>query len=75
MARSLIAESFDEHITTLTDIDRPAIERLAASFAVRDEADSLMGTFVTWARKEGATWEAIGAACCMSKQAAQQRWG
>ena len=50
------------------------LERLAASDNVRRLLRSLEGTFVDLARREGKTWDDVGAALGITGQAAHQRY-
>lgn len=48
---------------------------LAALAEAQDHLDAWRATVVHQAREKGYTWEAIGRALAISKQAAQQRYG
>lgn len=54
------------------DVDTLDLARLA--LAQRQLGDAITES-VLIAREDGVTWEAIGTALGMTKQAAQQRWG
>lgn len=42
---------------------------------LRDDLDDAIHMVVAGVRRSGATWEEIGSALGMTRQAAQQRWG
>lgn len=50
-------------------------ELVALTAQARDEADALLQEAVAGARAAGLTWDAVGQALGMTKQAAQQRFG
>lgn len=50
-------------------------ELVALTAQARDEADALLRETVAGARAAGLTWDAVGRALGMTKQAAQQRFG
>ena len=53
----------------------PALDKLAAIRELRDRLAEEADQGALAARKLGATWEQIGAALDLTRQAAQQRWG
>jgi hypothetical protein len=59
--------------TSDTDASESAI--LASYAALRDEVDAHIAERVAVARTMGTTWQTIGDALRVSKQAAQQRYG
>jgi hypothetical protein len=63
------------------DDDKPEVDPLAKiseaqlrSHTLADLGDQLVGHYVALARAAGASWQQIGEAIGVSKQAAQQRW-
>lgn len=48
---------------------------LTQQLILRQAVDAEIVTLVTYARRDGATWQQIGEALCISKQAAQQYYG
>jgi hypothetical protein len=51
------------------------LDQLAAITALRHRLDELADHAALTARRQGASWVAIGDALGMTKQAAHQRWG
>lgn len=76
---SLLAEAIataDPALQQRLDSDPGAyLDLVALSDQARDETATLLASAVTSARSAGHSWEAIGTALGMSRQAAQQRFG
>lgn len=64
---------WDTAVTAVSTAD--PIRALALCLAMTYTADDLARDSVDRARRAGRTWEEIGAALSISKQAAQQRFG
>ena len=58
----------------LVDRETPTLDRLSALYSVTVNLDDFQKTLVNTARTESATWEQIGAALSVTKQAAQKRY-
>jgi hypothetical protein len=65
----------DTNYKALTNRKLPALQRLSALTSVRANLDHFVFPLVLDARSQGDSWNDIGMALGVSKQAAQQRYG
>ncbi len=63
------------HLHALEHHDQAVDERLAVAAAVEREARALVRALVSGTRDRRATWDDVGQAFGVTRQAAQQRWG
>jgi len=66
------SDAIQQTLYDITPNELPVIERLAALAEVRRTAHSWISVMVVEARKQGLSWQAIGDALGVTRQAAQQ---
>ena len=73
--QTYVPSAVERYMRDLFKMDRPTVERLRDAAALMIHVDASRRALVLQAREEGSSWDTIGDALGITRQAAQQRYG